>query len=401
MKNILVLDTGKEWGGGVNSLLELLKRIDKSNYKFTALFYHNFQKPGESDIKTEIEKLKVDFILLQRSDQNVAGKILKECGRALLFFSRKLRRLYVFSIDYFFGIRKEAQSIAEHIRNLKIDLLYMNNQPSSNLGGIIAAKKTGVKSVLHNRIEADLNIFEVNATNKSATKIICVSEALKKSVVRQGIKHSKCTVVYNGVDITLSPTLSPASIRQELGIKSDEFIIGSVGSLVKRKRFHDLVKSVAGLGHKNQIPRLKCLIVGDGPEGKELRKNIEKHQLQDKVILTGFQSDALSYINTLDIFVLSSEREGFPRVILEAMLMGKPVIASDVAGNSELIVNGKTGFLFPVGDINSLINALLNLLKTESFRSDFGEAGRTRVIEKFSMDNYINGVKNIFEEVLV
>ena len=114
MKNILILDTGKEWGGGTNSLLELLRRIDKKKYKFTALFYHNYCKPDEicasfnplfnkggkggfsgvSDIKTEIEKLGIDFILFKSTKQPIYAKILKEIGRAVLFFNEKLKKLF-------------------------------------------------------------------------------------------------------------------------------------------------------------------------------------------------------------------------------------------------------------------------------------------------------------------
>lgn len=85
MQRILVLDTGKEWGGGTNSLLELLKRIDRGKYHFTALFYNNYKKGNESDIKTEIEKLGIDFILSERKKQPILAKVLKESGRLFLF----------------------------------------------------------------------------------------------------------------------------------------------------------------------------------------------------------------------------------------------------------------------------------------------------------------------------
>ena len=85
-KKILILDTGKEWGGGANSLLELLKRIDKSKYHFTALFYNNYKKGYESNIKTEIEKLGVEFLILEQRKQPVIVKIAKELSR-LTFFS--------------------------------------------------------------------------------------------------------------------------------------------------------------------------------------------------------------------------------------------------------------------------------------------------------------------------
>ena len=265
MKNILILDTGKEWGGGTNSLLELLRRIDKKKYKFTALFYHNYCKPDEicasfnplfnkggkggfsgvSDIKTEIEKLGIDFILFKSTKQPIYAKILKEIGRAVLFFNEKLKKLYIFWINYFFRIRKDANGITKLLKDLSADLLYMNNQPSSNLEGIIAAKETGIKSLLHSRIETDLNPFEADAVNKWLTKMICVSESVKENFVRQGVYEKKCIVIHNGIDTTIKPSILPEKIKGELGIKEDELLIGAVGSLVKRKRFDDLIKAVS------------------------------------------------------------------------------------------------------------------------------------------------------------
>ncbi|MCX5717114.1 MAG: glycosyltransferase, partial [Nitrospirae bacterium] len=99
-KKILILDTGKEWGGGTNSLLELLKRIDKNRYSLTLLFYNNYKKGTDSDIRTEAEKLGVRFLLLAQEKQPVLVKIAKELSRLIFFFSRRLKRYFVFLIDY-------------------------------------------------------------------------------------------------------------------------------------------------------------------------------------------------------------------------------------------------------------------------------------------------------------
>jgi glycosyltransferase involved in cell wall biosynthesis len=437
MKNILILDTGKEWGGGTNSLLEFLRRINQKDYKFTVLFYQNYSKPNESDIKTEIEKLGIDFLLFKSTRQSLFPKILKEIGRTLLFFNKRLKKLYIFYIDYLFRIKKDAEGITKLLKHLNINLLYMNNQPSTNLEGIIAAKNAGIKSLLHSRIEADLNPFEINVVNRWLTKMICVSEGIKNSFVKQGVSNSKCVVIHNGIDTAITPAVSPDKIRQELGIKEDELLIGAVGSLVKRKRFDDLIKAVAYLKqgtesvlpnpesvilnlvqnlfrtglfrHLNQtlkqvqgdsLDKIKCIIVGDGPERESLQKEIDKHNLNDKVILTGFKSDAISYINAMDIFILPSEREGFPRVILEAMLMGKPVVASRIAGPTELVIEKQTGLLFQVGNIEELAGCISNLLLSSQLREEMGQTGRKRVIENFSIEKYVSEVSNILSEVI-
>ena len=400
MKNILILDTGKEWGGGTNSLLELLRRIDRKNYKFTAMYYHNFDKPGESDIKTETERLGIDFLLLDRPNQSVTAKILKELGRVLLFFNRRVRKLFIFRVDYRFRIKKDVEKIGRVLKELNINLIYMNNQPSSNLEGIIAARNAGIRSLLHSRIEADLNSCEVNAVNNWLTKMVCVSEGVKRSFIKQGINGSKCSVIHNGINTELKALISPDEIRREFGIKKEEVLIGAVGSLMKRKRFNDLIKAVAYLRDNRGLGNIKCLIIGEGPERKSLQKEIERKKLNDRVILTGFRPDAISYINALDIFVLPSEREGFPRVILEAMLMKKPVIACDIAGPSEVVIEGVTGHLVPPGDMEGLAGAVFSLITSDTLRKDMGKNGRQDVVEKYTIDRYVSGVEKVLEEVL-
>ena len=99
VKNVLILDTGKEWGGGTNSLLELLKRIDRDMFRFQVLFYHNYAQGDGQSIKTAIEELGIEFLLLPHEKQSLALKILKETGRALLFFSKAIKKQLIFFID--------------------------------------------------------------------------------------------------------------------------------------------------------------------------------------------------------------------------------------------------------------------------------------------------------------
>lgn len=398
-KKILILDTGKEWGGGTNSLLELLKRIDKTKCHFTALFYSNYKKSNESDIKSEIEKFGIDFLLLEQKRQLSIVKILKELLRILFFFSRQLKKYMTFLIDYHFRIKPNAEKISELLRNLGIDLLYMNNQPSSNLEGIIASKITGIPALQHSRAETTLNSFEANAVNLWLRKMICVSEGVKNSFIRQGIDKSKCVVVYNGIDSNTIPQVSPKEIRTAWGISDNEIVIGTVGSLIKRKQIKGFIESIAVIADISEQP-MKCMIVGKGPEKGNLVEMVKRKNLGGSVIFTDFQSDAISYINALDIFVLTSQSEGLPRVILEAMLMGKPVIASDITGPSELVVEGETGFLVPVGKTEAIAGAIIRLIENTALREQMGEKAKERVIRNFPVEKYVNDVENVFAEVL-
>jgi L-malate glycosyltransferase len=400
LKNIVLLDTGKEWGGGTNSLIELIKRLDKSHYKFSAIFYSNYTMGKGSDIKTEMEKLGCKFILIEKTPQKIYAKILKEAARVALFFSKGLKKRAVFYLDYLFRILPDSDKIAALLREKRCDLLYMNNQPSSNLEGILAAKALNLNCIQHSRIDVRLNLFETEAVNSLVSRVICVSKGVMDGLVRSGVSPQKCTVVYNGIDPDTKPLTDASEIRRMYGIKNDDILIGSVASLIKRKRINDLIDAVARLTLINNDKRVQCIIVGDGPEREYLQQMVLQKGLKEKVVFTGFQSDAISHINAMDIFALPSEKEGFPRVILEAMLMARPVVACDTTGPSELIADGETGFLVSVNDTHMLANALLKLVSSAALRRRMGEKGRMRVIEGFTIDKYVNGVSNIFEEVL-
>ncbi len=396
--NILVLDTGKEWGGGTNSLLELLKRVDMKRYRFSALFYTNY-KTNSSDIKTELQNLGVQFLTLKQEKQSAVVKIIKELVRTVFFFSRRVKRHLIFVIDCQSRIKKNAQRISDILQNRSIDLLYMNNQPSSNLEGILASELTNIPTLQHSRIETDLNSFEVNVSNRVLSKIICVSEGVKEALIQQGIDPSLCVVVHNGISVNVAPDLPLTDIKKKWNIKDNEIIIGTVGSLIKRKRIQDLIEAMYIIKTKTDSP-IKCLILGQGPEQANLADFVKKKNLDEMVIFTGFRADAISFINSMDIFVMTSEKEGLPRVILEAMLMVKPVVASNITGNSELVADGSSGFLIPVGKPDELADAVMRLINNPGLRSEMGHNARKRVLDAYLIDKYISGVETVFEEIL-
>lgn len=127
---------------------------------------------------------------------------------------------------------------------------------------------------------------------------------------------------------------------------------------------------------------------------------VRERNLEKEIIFAGFQSDPISYINAFDVFVLTSEREGFPRVILESMLMGKPVVASKIPGVLSLVVDGETGFLVPPKNPQGFTEKISLLIKDPQLRKKLGEQGRKRILKNFSIEKYVEGVEKVFAEVL-
>ena len=391
-KKILILDTGKEWGGGTNSLLEFLKRADRRRFSFTALFCDDLKKGQDSCVSKELRKIGIETMFLPRRKKGLCLRIAKEAGRALLFASAELKRRFIFRMDLIARIRPDAQWIASVIRDGGFDLLYMNNLPSTNLEGILAAKEAGIKCVQHSRRALMISGYEAWAVNESVSKVICVSKGVMDCHLKSGVNSEKCVVVYNGIDASSSPAIRPEEVKRRLGVDEGALVIGTVCSLVKRKRVSMLLEAVAALKDRGDI---RAVIVGEGPDAGALKRKAQALGISGRVVFTGFSSDALSYINAFDIFVLPSGNEGLPRVILEAMLMGKPVAAFDIIGPDELVEDSRTGLLSPDGDLGALAEKISLLAASPEIRREFGARARDRVLKNFSIESYVKGVEEV------
>lgn len=395
---ILLLDSGKEWGGGTNSMIELLKRIDRGHFSVTALFYHNYRKGEDSDLRQELEKIGIELRLLPQRRQPIWAKLGKELGRGLLAWSPALRSRAVFAIERAWRIRPNARRIAGLLREGGYGLLYLNNQPASNLEGLLAAEMTGIPAVQHCRIDPALSAMEADIANRIVRRVICVSQGVADSLVRQGMEKGKCVTVFNGID-GKQPLPDPAPVRAALGVGAEEILIGTVGSLVARKGVNDLLSAAAALRERiGETRAFKIVVVGDGPERQQLESQARDLGLGKRVVFAGFQKVPLPFIAAMDIFVLASAREGLPRVILEAMFLQKPVVASDVVGSRELVRHGASGLLFPYRDASALADGLLTLIRDPALRAQMGQRGREIVLSEYSIERYVAGVEAVLEE---
>ncbi|RLJ68315.1 glycosyltransferase [Sulfurisoma sediminicola] len=400
MTRVLVLDTGKEWGGGTNSLLELLKRIDRKRFDISACFYHDYARGEGSSISRELAALGIPFTRLPDLRQPLWAKLAKELARGLLGWHRGLRARAVFAIERAWRIEPRAAQVEQLLREGGHGLLYLNNQPSSNLEGYLAGEVAGVPVVQHCRIDAALNAAEIAATNRMARAVICVSQGVADSLRAQGIDAGRIVVVHNAID-GAQPLPTPQPLPQ---VPTGALVVGTVGQLVKRKSVDDLLhalKKLGGSGTAADLPApttgtpLHALIVGAGPEEQALRSLASELGLADRVHFAGFQREPLPWLAAMDIFVLASSKEGLPRVILEAMLLGKPVVAARAVGSTELVSDGDTGFLYAHGDVAALAARIDELAGNAALRARLGQVGRTRVLAEFSIEGYVAGVERV------
>jgi glycosyltransferase involved in cell wall biosynthesis len=230
--------------------------------------------------------------------------------------------------------------------------------------------------------------------------IICVSHSDRESVIKTKIaKSDKIKIIWNGIDLERfqKVLLNNNVKRNELGLPADAFILTMIGRLHPPKDLFTLITSFQLV--QDELPNTCLLIVGDGPLRKELQNYAKRLHLNSKIIFAGARRDIPEILAITDIFILSTLWEGLPIVLLEAMASAKPVIASDICGNKEVVVNGETGILVPPIDPKSLAKAIIELARDPQKAKRLGQKGIARVKENFTLEKMIQQVTNLYEEL--
>lgn len=244
--------------------------------------------------------------------------------------------------------------------------------------------------------------FTYRFLSRFSSQVIAVSEDLKSNLVAQfHVNPDKVTVIHNGIDLSIYKPASPNfDMRKKLGIPPDEKIIGTVGRIVPLKDHKTLVRSFALVCR--QIPDCRLVIIGREDTNipgvqKELVDVARELNVQDKIIFTGERNDVRDLLNLFDIFVLSSWTEGISISLLEAVASGKPVVATMVGGNSEIVKEGKSGFLVPPRHPEKLAERLLILLKNKKLAEVMGRYGREIVEKEFSLKTMATKYHRLYE----
>ena len=222
-------------------------------------------------------------------------------------------------------------------------------------------------------------------TVKLDDKIIAVCDMARHLEIENArAPADKVIVIHNSIDWRKFAEVDPrtgAAVRQTLHIPPTVPLIGAVGRLTPAKGFDILLQSFAEV--RRQMPDAHLLLVGDGSLRAHLEKLTRQLHLADHVIFTGIRKDVPQLLKTLDIFILSSQWEGLPNTILEAMAAGVPVIATTVGGVPEVITHQKNGWLIPPNNTAALTDAIIYLLRHPAERRRLGANGQTRVKTAF------------------
>jgi sugar transferase (PEP-CTERM/EpsH1 system associated) len=207
----------------------------------------------------------------------------------------------------------------------------------------------------------------------------------KYHAAQSGISSERFRVLYNGVDTDkFAPNpLSATQIRRELRIPGGSFVVGSVGRFVAIKDHITLLRAAEAMALKGL--NVHVLLVGSGPEFANLQNYVAgSKSLIGRVAFPGPSDRVPELLNAMDAFVLPSVREGMSNTILEAMACGTPAVVSRTGGNPELVEDGRSGYIFPPGDVDALSALLTRLARNEATRRELGTLGRERTVEHFS-----------------
>ena len=294
--------------------------------------------------------------------------------------------------------------IARLARREKVQMIF-GWMGIAHLYGATAARLAGVPTAWYQHgIPLDKHWIDRMATLLPAVGILTCSQAVADAQAQLSPRRP-LRVIYPGVELErFDPGLlpSPQESKRRLGLPTEELIIGIVGRLQHWKGIHVLIEAMPEILRAS--PAAHCVVVGGDhafePEYPAyLREQICALGLEDKVTMAGFQSNVPEWMQAMDVIVHASNHEPFGIVVIEAMALGKPVVAGNAAGPTEIITDGVDGLLSPYGDAPALAQAVLRYLSDPEFAHQIGTAARQRALE-FSTQRYAQNFIVTVQELL-
>lgn len=231
-----------------------------------------------------------------------------------------------------------------------------------------------------------------------SARIIVNSSGVQQFYVEQGIAAEKFVVIPNAVAPTTVAPMPRAALLAELNLPPESRLIGAVGRLWPQKRVKDLIWAADLLKViRNDV---HLVVIGDGPERERLLRYRQRVHIEDHVHFVGHRDDVPRWLPNFDLLWLASGYEGLPNVVLEAMAAGIPVVATDIPGNRDLVIPGKTGYLVPVGDRAGLAQHANLLLNDATLRAALGGAGKARALSEFTVEKMVSRFAELYRQLL-
>ena len=359
--SLFQVDAGKEWRGGQRQSFLLAEEIRKKGYP-------------------------VHFIVQPDSPLQ---KRVSEAG--IPFSSVRIRH----ELDLM-----AALHLAWIMRRKACLLVHFHDAHSLAVGSYAASMAKVPLKVISRRVDFALkkNPLSQRKYRRSVDAIVAVSDGVKKVLVDGGIDPGIIEIVPDGIDFSPHAGEKKSDyLRRELTLDPDSFLVGIVAHLADHKGHAYLIQATKIL--KEKAPKIKIIIVGEGPLLMDLNKQTREIHVEDMVCFLGFRNDVPQILASLDLFVLSSYLEGMGSSIMDAMAHKLPVVATRVGGIPEVVIDGKTGLLVPPRKPEALAEAILKIYHDPSLAQRFGQVGYEVVHQCFSAESMANKILGVYQRL--
>ena len=401
-KKILYVENGIGYGGAIICLRHLVRHLDRN--RFEPLVVTGRTSPDYQAIANEarwqyIPDRYFDKVSLRR---RLAKQAWLNKVPSLHFISKQL----LARGDDLFNFLPFFLRLLWVAKCFRADLIHANNEPFCNRAALLVAKVLQIPCICHIRGGDHEGSQLMQWTYSLPDHFISVSHWVAKSLQENlHIAANKISVVYDGIALEkLNIHADGTQFRDAYHVADDDFAVGLVGLLIPWKG-QVLFLEVAKL-LRSKIPCLKMLIIGGTPDDciayeALLRQRVKDEQLTEMIIFTGHISSMETVYNGLDVVLsASTQPEPLGTVVIEAMAMGRPIIAPNHGGAAEMIRHDETGLLFDPGDMQSLANAIEKLCCSKSLRVKLGENARSAALKSFAVEDHVRHIQNIYQQLL-
>ncbi len=328
-------------------------------------------------------------VILAVQPESALGKYAKEVGIEVRDIEMRNRDILKVFLQLFSLIKRE-----------RVDIINTHSSKDSWIASFAARLALRPRLIRTRHVSIPISKHPLNIVYRLPHKIITCGEAIRKRMIEVNrFPPEKIVSIPTGVDMErFNPDRVKENIREELGIDQDAPLVGNISIIRTEKGYPYFLEAAQEI--LKVKPKTKFLIVGHEPKGDTLAQAVKRQGLEGEVIMPGLRKDIPQVLATLDVFVLSSLREGVPQGVTQALAMEKPVVATNVGGIPEIVKNNQTGLLVPPTNSRALARAILELLEDREKAERLGRNGRKLIEEKFSQETMIEKIEDLYRELL-
>ncbi len=292
-----------------------------------------------------------------------------------------------------------AFRLRQRVLDEKPDILHCHSRRGGDFLGGLAATGTAVPAVVSRRVDNAESSLIAGLRYRPYRQVIAISNNIAEVLGKAGLGADRVSIIRSAVDTDafLAPPDREA-FRREFHLSHSDVVIAAVAQLISRKGHRYLLDAVAQI--RTRLPDLKLIIFGQGPLENELREQAARLGLGGTVQFAGFRPDVDSYLACIDILVHPALAEGLGVAALKAAAAAVPVVGFAAGGTTEAVVNDETGILVAPKDVDALGEAIAKLVESPELRRTFGEAGRIRMQNEFSIESMADAHVQLYESIL-